>query len=88
MTPRADDIAALTYTEQGEMEPTLPPAVAKALQQLRSMTTPYFTGDIADAAEHQLRVVILAHVATLTAELDAAEQRAERAERTDLMVLA
>lgn len=48
----------ITYDVRGQMEPTLPWPVARALSRLRAMTTPYFDAATADEAERALRVAI------------------------------
>ena len=48
----------ITYTKSGQMRPTLPPKIAKALAHLRAMTEPYFDSATADEAECALRVAI------------------------------
>jgi len=53
-------MSEIQYTKAGQMKPTLPPKVHKALAHLRAMTVPYFDSKTVDEAEYALRVEIAA----------------------------
>ncbi len=53
------------YSDDGQMLPALPEAIATALQSLRTWTTPYSTREQADDAEHALRVAVVEALAEL-----------------------
>lgn len=65
MTPPAEEPREasdeLEWDESGEMKPTLPEPIAKALAHFRAMSEPYYSYAMLNDAEHQLRLAILKH---------------------------